>query len=98
MPYKDKEKQKEAGLRYKAEKRKWLNSYKSHLACELCGYNKHVAALQFHHRNSSEKERSISRMMNQNASKKDILDEINKCLCVCANCHAIIHAKAENEE
>lgn len=79
--YKDKEKQKEACL-----------SYKRTLKCEICGYNKHPSALEFHHRNPDNKIKNISKMMNQNSSKIDIIKEISKCMVLCANCHAIIHA------
>jgi hypothetical protein len=92
MPYKDKEKQKKSGRNSKHRKREWLNEYKSNLVCELCGYHTHVAAIEFHHKNPEEKVKSISKMMNQNSSKENIMKEIQKCMAVCSNCHAIIHA------
>lgn len=48
-------------------------------------------ALQFHHRNVDDKTRDISKMVTQGCSMKRILAEIEKCDCVCANCHHEIH-------
>ena len=93
MPYKDPKKQKEACKKYKRRRHDWLEEYKGTLACELCGYHKHTAALEFHHRNPKEKTRNVSRMMNQNASQADVMKEIRKCMVVCSNCHAIIHSE-----
>mgnify|MGYP006935470923 CR=1 FL=1 len=52
--------------------------------CEMCGYNKCIAALDFHHTNPSEKEFNISsRIVSWEIAKK----ELDKCILVCANCH-----------
>ena len=58
--------------------------------CSICGYNKSLRALEFHHIDPKEKDFSIS------ADKsyipfKDIKDELDKCILVCSNCHAEIH-------
>ena len=58
--------------------------------CELCGYNKCMAALDFHHKNPAEKEFSISGMHCLSWSK--LKSELDKCILVCANCHREIHA------
>jgi hypothetical protein len=55
--------------------------------CVLCGYNTCISALHFHHVNSFEKEFSISSQNNW----KEIEDELNKCILLCANCHAEVH-------
>jgi hypothetical protein len=55
--------------------------------CSICGYNKCNKALQFHHLDPNEKEFRIS-----NASSwKKAKVELEKCILVCANCHAEIH-------
>lgn len=59
--------------------------------CELCGYSKHPAALQFHHRSPEEKEFGISSSSNKGIDR--LREEAKKCMLVCANCHAIIHAE-----
>lgn len=59
--------------------------------CEICGYDKCIVALDFHHLNPEEKDFGIA----QSTSYKnmDLLKlEVNKCILVCANCHREIHA------
>lgn len=58
-------------------------------SCKLCGYNKCVEALDFHHINPNEKDFGIS--MNLNRSWNKIETELIKCILVCSNCHREIH-------
>ena len=60
--------------------------------CSFCGYKKYVGALEFHHKNPSEKDFTIA---NQKKTKFDdrIKKELDKCILVCANCHREIHGK-----
>ena len=58
-------------------------------ACQTCGYNRCLNALDFHH--VGDKEHTISKMyLNQPLSK--ILQEVKKCMLLCANCHREHHA------
>jgi len=57
--------------------------------CQLCGYNKCVAALDFHHINPFEKEYECGHLMNK--AWKNIKEEIDKCVLLCSNCHREIH-------
>lgn len=59
--------------------------------CEICGYNKCIAALEFHHRDHKQKDFSLSggETYGLNRSKK----EVDKCILVCSNCHKEIHHK-----
>ena len=59
--------------------------------CEICGYNKNLSALNFHHIDSSEKSFSIDGRLLANKKKEDLIDEANKCMLLCANCHQEIH-------
>jgi hypothetical protein len=59
-------------------------------ACELCGYFRNKAALDFHHRDSSTKEFSPSTQASTKFSEKIKL-ELDKCMLLCANCHREIH-------
>lgn len=59
--------------------------------CTRCENDFPVEALDFHHRDHTEKEQSISQMLTH--SWDNILDEIAKCDLVCACCHRIIHAE-----
>ena len=56
--------------------------------CEICGYDKNIAALEFHHLDPNEKEFTISKTHHSIDSVKD---ELNKCIVVCSNCHREIH-------
>jgi hypothetical protein len=62
--------------------------------CIKCGYNKSNAALQFHHIDPEKKDFNFSKYRNTSFEKnKDaILAELDKCILVCANCHAEIHS------
>lgn len=61
-------------------------------SCSVCGYNKCPGALIFHHINPDEKDFGISH--NGSVWKFDLIkDELDKCILVCANCHAEIHAE-----
>jgi hypothetical protein len=59
--------------------------------CKICGYNKCVEALEFHHENSNIKHGTPSNMRRMELGK--YLDELSLCILVCANCHREIHYK-----
>lgn len=75
--------------------RKWELKLKcvQHLGgkCESCGYNRCREALEFHHRNPSSKDFSISSAW-IGRSWDAIERELDKCLLLCANCHREVHA------
>lgn len=80
---------------YKAKKRAlkhYLVEYKGG-KCEKCGYQKCEAALQFHHKDPSEKDFTISTVnLNSELLTMDVLyKEVDKCILLCANCHAEEH-------
>ena len=54
--------------------------------CQICGYNRCIAALDFHHNNPDTKENQIKDLSLELARK-----EIKKCILVCSNCHKEIH-------
>jgi len=64
--------------------------------CSICGYNKCVAALEFHHLNPNEKDFGIS-AKGYTRSWEKIKEELDKCIMVCANCHREIH-ESDNVE
>lgn len=57
--------------------------------CQICGYNRCINALEFHHLNPKEKDFTIS---GGTKSFEHIKPEVDKCILVCANCHREIHA------
>lgn len=59
--------------------------------CSICGYNKCVAALQFHHIDPTLKDFAIG-SDGETRSWERTRIELDKCILVCANCHAEIHA------
>lgn len=58
--------------------------------CVVCGYDKCMASLDFHHRNPEEKDPHWRKMRNWIFEK--IKNELDKCDLVCKNCHGEIHA------
>jgi hypothetical protein len=59
--------------------------------CSICGYNNNLAALVFHHADSTEKDFKLDMRSLSNRKLQPILEEISKCTLVCANCHAELH-------
>ena len=57
--------------------------------CQECGYKKCLSALQFHHRDSEEKEKNIGHWKVPFETMKP---ELEKCTLLCANCHLEIHS------
>jgi len=58
-------------------------------SCEICGYNKCIAGLTFHHRIESEKEFQISDGKTRPWDK--VKKELDKCMLLCSNCHNELH-------
>lgn len=56
--------------------------------CSKCGYNKCLAALDFHHVNSSTKDKDY---INSRMSFEKLKIELDKCVLLCANCHREEH-------
>jgi hypothetical protein len=79
----------------KAYKEKWRR-YKATLACVKCGQN-HPATFDFHHVDSSTKEESVNKLLKNRAFKR-AMEEIKKCVVLCANCHRIHHHDERQEK
>ena len=77
--------------RNKDKKVEFLNRVKRESGCYICGYNKYVGALQFHHVTAN-KEFDLSGGTAKAVSFDKVKVEVSKCIVVCANCHAEIHA------
>ncbi len=56
--------------------------------CTICGYDKSINALQFHHKNPSEKNFTIA---GKTTSFNKLKAEVDKCILICANCHSELH-------
>jgi len=65
------------------------------LVCLDCGGSFHPTIYDFHHRNPIEKDKDPSKLLT--LSWKRIIEELDKCDLLCANCHRLRHHK-ENYE
>lgn len=74
---------KEAAVKYKGGK------------CELCGYNKCIDALEFHH--VSEK-KLLDNFVRVGALNKKRKEELKNCMLLCANCHREIHHQSNHPD
>jgi len=78
--------------RYKENKRKAVE-YKGG-KCSVCGYDKCLRSLDFHHIDPEQKD---SRWKTVRGWKFERMkDELDKCVCVCRNCHGEIHDELDN--
>lgn len=79
---------------YYYQKQRWQDRKKKAVElmggkCCICGYNKNYACLDFHHLDAKEKEFSFSTGRNKSWNK--IIEELQKCILVCRNCHGELH-------
>ena len=84
----DYEKQKERALTRKLE----IINMKGG-KCEICGYDKNISALDFHHIDPNKKEFQLDSRHLSNTTNKKITEELKKCNLLCSNCHREIHNK-----
>lgn len=70
-------------------KQRIIDAFDGHCCC--CGYNQCNAALELHHLIPKEKEFSFGHIMANPKSWAKIVEELKKCILVCANCHREIH-------
>lgn len=57
--------------------------------CSRCGYSKYAGALHFHHVNPEDKHPNYRRMLKWSWERQK--EELDKCVLLCANCHAEEH-------
>lgn len=79
----------EAVQRRREKLKKLLVEYKGG-KCEICGYDKCVSALEFHHLNPEEKDFAIGQKGYTRSFERN-KSEVDKCILVCSNCHREIH-------
>lgn len=60
-------------------------------ACSICGYNKNIANLHFHHLDPSKKSFQLDARAISNHGWAIVLEEFAKCIMVCSNCHFELH-------
>ena len=108
MPYKNKEKRKEAQKQHYLKNkdkfverrqkrreinRKYIAKIRDESRCERCQED-HPACLDFHH--VSNKSLKINRAI-QDFTLEKLKEEIDKCVILCANCHRKHHFEEENQ-
>lgn len=59
--------------------------------CSICGYDKNMGALTFHHKDSSTKKFGISGRLLTTKNMEELIEEANKCVLLCHNCHMEVH-------
>jgi hypothetical protein len=65
-------------------------------SCLCCGYKECSAALEFHHVNPADKDKTIKEMIGLSWEK--LLKEVKKCVLLCVNHHREVHYLANNTE
>jgi len=106
MPYKDKDKQKEFQRQHykdnkqvykercrkrRRDQKEWFfENVLKDLKCDRC-VETHPWCLEFHHLDPTTKIATVSSLVRGLRSRQIILDEVSKCICLCANCHRKLH-------
>ena len=76
----------------------WLDELKGTLSCKRCGES-HIACLDFHHKDSSLKEGSITKLVREQGwGRERVLVEIKKCEVLCSNCHRKKHWRERQKQ
>lgn len=94
MPYKNKQDL------YDYQVQRWINRKKDAInhkggVCESCGYDKFYGALEFHHKDPSEKDFNWNRLRLRTWSS--VIHELEKCRLLCSNCHREEHHRMNIE-
>ncbi len=58
--------------------------------CIICGYSRYAGALDFHHRDATEKSFAISDKLTRSWDR--VMEEAKKCVLLCKNCHQEVEA------
>jgi len=81
---------KKNNIQRKIESRKVVDEFKKN-GCSVCS-EKDESCLDFHHLDPKTKKHSVAKLANGTYSVKTVLEEIKKCIVLCANCHRKYHA------
>lgn len=57
--------------------------------CKRCSNSFHPAVFEFHHRNPAEKDADPSKLLTHSWPR--VVEELDKCDLLCANCHRLTH-------
>ncbi len=73
-----------------AETLAWYRQVKQNAKCVVCGFQ-HPAAIEFHHKDPSKKNYTISEMVKNGMSITEVMEEMNLTIALCSNHHKMIH-------
>lgn len=59
--------------------------------CEICGYDRCLAALTFHHVDPETKRFGVATSLSR--SWDSLVDEASRCVLLCENCHREVHSE-----
>lgn len=78
--------------RRRLARKAFLDAYKADKGCDVCGESD-PRCLDFHHDDPKEKSFLVSQEYKKNSCRnwQLVLDEIEKCTVLCANCHRKRH-------
>jgi len=84
-----KEKSKQISNRRSIKRRQLFEEMKMSCGgkCSMCGYNKCIDALDFHHINPLNKKK-----LSKHPTYEKLKEEVKKCVLLCSNCHREVHA------
>lgn len=60
--------------------------------CVICGYNRSIRSLVFHHKHGGGKGKSPSYLFSHRRMA-EYFEEVGKCILLCTNCHGEVHDK-----
>jgi hypothetical protein len=78
------------GLRQRADLDRIVADFRAN-GCAKCS-ERAPCCLDAHHRDPSQKDMNIGSARSNRCGTKTLIAELLKCVCVCRNCHAKIHA------
>lgn len=90
MPYKNAEDKARWYRNKRIKNLMFVMDHKKARGCVDCGEDDPVI-LEYHHRVPAKKKKDINRMSSQHYSREELLEEMDKCDVICANCHRRRH-------
>lgn len=91
--FRNKQKERVAARNKLARKyfKQFLRDKKQEAGCAICG-EREACCLVFHHLDPTQKEFELGRNSGRHMNWKALMDEIDKCVVLCFNCHSKVHA------
>lgn len=71
-------------------RRAWISDVKSNYSCLVCNESA-VECLDLHHINPETKTDTVSNLLSDNRPMRLVIEEVEKCVTLCANCHRKHH-------